>query len=353
MFGTQKLKARTWFVIFSSILFLASCANDLVIHDDFGGEIIGNTQGTTYNIIIANEELNFTKDEIDSILHDFDLALSTYFETSAITQLNTTETSTSVEDPFGYLKSCYEQSSEVFELTNGAFDPSVYPLVEGWGFMENVNEPMSEEDVALVMKYIGFNDHHKMSFNQNEVKIEKQNPHFKLDFNAIAQGYSVDVLDQFLKSRGHKNYYVEIGGELIVRGKNREGNKWRIGIDAPKEHNDSHELDNIMHVSDVSIATSGNYRKFYEKDGVKYAHTLNPKTGFPVIHSLLSVTVIAENCAQADAYATAFMVMGASETILFVEAHPELNLKVYLLESGLNDEIVKSYNDAFLPYLEE
>ncbi len=353
MCGTQKLKARTWFAIISSAIILTSCANDPASLNSAGGEIVGNTQGTTYTIIIANEEVNFTKIEIDSILHDFDFALSTYLDNSAITQLNDAKVTANVQDQFGYFKSCYEQSLKVFTMTGGAFDPSVYPLVEGWGFMNNVNEPMLPKEVDSVMEYIGFDKHHTIYFTQGNIQINKEFSQYKLDFNAIAQGYSVDVLDQFLASRGHKNYYVEIGGELIVRGKNREGNKWRIGIDTPKEHNNDHELNNIMYVSDVSIATSGNYRKFYEKDGVKYAHTLNPKTGYPVTHSLLSVTVIAETCAQADAYATAFMVIGANETLRFVENHPELSLKVYLLESGFGDKISHSSNDAFLPYLKE
>jgi FAD:protein FMN transferase len=353
MFGIQRRKGQIWFAIISSLFLLASCRTVSTPQEQLGGEIIGNTQGTTYNIIIANEKINFTKAEIDSILHDFDLALSTYHDNSAITLLNNTKVSASAHDPFGYLSSCYKQSKEVYQLTGGAFDPSVFPLVKGWGFMENVDEPMSDEDIIEVMDYVGFDNYHAISFRDDSVLLSKEKPEFKLDFNAIAQGYSVDVIDEFLKSRGQENYYVEIGGEIIVRGKNRDGDRWRIGIDAPKDDNTTHELENIIHVSDVCIATSGNYRKFYEKDGVKYAHTLDPKTGYPVTHSLLSVTVIAESCAEADAYATAFMVMGAEITLAFVDAHPELKLKVYLLESGTEDEIISSSNDAFSQYLVE
>ncbi|MFT5780645.1 MAG: thiamine biosynthesis lipoprotein [Crocinitomicaceae bacterium] len=357
MFGIKKHKTRNWSVIISAcVVLLLSCASPIVDSEndtEFGGEFVGATQGTTYNIIVANEKVNFSQNEIDSILHDFDLSLSTYIEESAITKLNNAETILTVEDPSGYFKECYAASGKVFELTDGAFDPSVFPLVEGWGFMKNVDEPMSDQDVATVMNYIGFDQFHTMSFKNTSVTIDKEDSRFKLDFNAIAQGYSVDVLDDFLSSRGQKNYYIEIGGELIVRGVNREGVKWRIGIDAPKEHNDTHELDNIIYVSNESIATSGNYRKFYEKDGKKFAHTLNPKTGYPVEHSLLSVTVIADNCTQADAYATAFMVMGTQTTIEFVENHPELNLKVYLLEAGDNGGIKRVVSKDFQKYLEE
>jgi thiamine biosynthesis lipoprotein len=357
MFGVWKRKILSWTVISSATLaLLFSCSSTTIDDDstaDFGGEFIGATQGTTYNIIVANEKVNFTQMEIDSILHDFDLSLSTYIDESVITQLNNTESTITIEDPAGYFKECYTASTKVFELTDGAFDPSVFPLVEGWGFMKNVDEPMSDADVTSVMEYVGFDQFHSMSFNNTSVTISKQDSRFKLDFNAIAQGYSVDVLDAFLKSRGQKNYYIEIGGELIVRGMNREGAKWRIGIDAPKEHNDTHELDNIIHVSNQSIATSGNYRKFYEKDGRKFAHTLNPKTGYPVEHSLLSVTVIADNCAQADAYATAFMVIGTQASIDFVKAHPELNLKIYLLEAGADGEVKRVSSPNFQSYLKD
>lgn len=353
MFGTQKRKVRTWFAITNLSLALLSCSTSTEVQSSYEGfEIYGETQGTTYNIIIADDQINFSKEEIDSILHDFDLALSTYIDSSAITQLNNATTFAFAQDPYGYFESCYQQSLKVFELTSGAFDPSVFPLVEGWGFMENVNEPMSYEAVTEVLQFIGFDKHHSISLQTNKVRIDKENPSFKLDFNAIAQGYSVDVLADFIQERGHSDFYIEIGGELIVRGANREGNQWRIGIDAPKEGNTTHELNNIMHISDKAIATSGNYRKFYEKNGVKYAHTLNPKTGYPVRHSLLSVTVVADNCAQADAFATAFMVMGAKETLEFVEQHPKLNLHVYLLEAGKNGSIIQSASKKFDQFLD-
>ncbi|MFT5861018.1 MAG: thiamine biosynthesis lipoprotein [Flavobacteriaceae bacterium] len=352
MFGIQKHKVRTWFAITSLAVVLISCSTDPQAQaTNEGFEIYGETQGTTYNIIIADDQQYFVKEEIDSILHDFDLALSTYIDNSTITKLNNVVSSGIVLDDHRYFEKCYNQSRDIFQLTDGAFDPSVFPLVEGWGFMQNIDKPMMDEEVVEVMKYIGFDRYHTIAMNENKVRIVKENPLFKLDFNAIAQGYSVDVLAEFLERRGHHNFYVEIGGELIVRGLNREGDKWRIGIDAPLEGNTTHELNNIMHVSNKAIATSGNYRKFYERDGVKYAHTLNPKTGYPVRHSLLSVTVIAENCAAADAYATAFMVMGAEKTLKFVKSNPELNLNVYLLESGDNDQVIQSSSENFSQFL--
>ena len=172
-----------------------------------------------------------------------------------------------------------------------------------------------------------------------------------MDFNAIAQWQSVDVIDNYLKEKGFSNYYVEIGGEISVKGKNREGVHWKIGIDSPIENLKTRELENIVHISDVAVATSGNYRKFYVRDGVKYSHTLNPKTGFPVTHSLLSATVVAENAAFADGYATAFMVMGVDSALEFVKNNPKEKLEIYLLYEDEEGNIQRTMSDGFKQYL--
>jgi thiamine biosynthesis lipoprotein len=157
----------------------------------------------------------------------------------------------------------------------------------------------------------------------------------KFDFNAIAQGYSVDVIADYLNSLGINNYMVEVGGELKTKGVNSKHEPWKIGIDKPIENSKpgEQEFQIIAGLTNKSLATSGNYRKFYEKDGIKYSHTINPKTGKPVQHQLLSTTVVTDNCALADAYATAFMVMGVDETKLFLKQHKDLNLSVYLIYS--------------------
>ena len=154
-----------------------------------------------------------------------------------------------------------------------------------------------------------------------------------LDFNSIAQGYTVDVIAQFLETKGDSNYLVEVGGELLAKGKNADGNIWRVGVDKPIDSIDGNErFLFILDLENKALATSGNYRKFYEKDGVKYAHTINPFTAFPAQNRLLSVTVIHDNCMLADAYATAFMVMGIKKSKQFVKLHPEV--EVYLVYAG-------------------
>lgn len=352
MFGKRKHKTLVLSVIIS-LFVLASCqetTDQLTFH-----EIHGETQGTTYSIIIVEENVTLAKKSIDSLFSAFDASLSTYVPTSVISQLNNSKDQLTITDETGFFKKCYSLSKDVYSKTNGAFDPSVFPLVKGWGFMSNMETPLSQTEVDSILAFISFQSEklHSIRFDGSSIELTKKHPSFQLDFNAIAQGLSVDVVDDFLKTKGYKNYYIEIGGELIVRGHNREGEKWKIGVDAPKENLDERELNAVLSVSNKAIATSGNYRKFYEVDGVKYAHTLDPTTGFPVQHSLLSVTVIANDAARADAYATAFMVMGADKTLAFVKSHPKEQLEVYLLYANDQGEILSRMSDGFSGFIEE
>ena len=353
MFGTVRHKVQIWSVIISGSFCLVACDPAVESSSIEAQYFRGNTQGTTYEIILADKEVNFTNAEIDSLLSEFDASLSTYIPTSKISQLNAPEELINLVDESGFFKTCYLKSKEIFQITNGAFDPSVFPLVKGWGFMDNVESPLSQSEVDLLLENVGFDQHHTISFEGKVIALAKTNTGFQLDFNAIAQGYSVDVLADFLDERGQTNYYIEIGGELVLRGKNTDGTKWNIGIDIPAEKSTTHAIENIISISNEAIATSGSYRKFYEMDGQRYAHFLDPKTGYPVQHSLLSATVIAPTCAEADAYATAFMVIGAKETLAFVENHPELKLKVYLLEADGNQGYKRSMSKGFQSYLSE
>ena len=247
-------------------------------------------------------------------------------------------------------------------MTNGAFDPTVYPLVDGWGFMKDIENIPDSSVVDSLKALVGFQPgyHFKFMYNHTEGdtvpanKILKRTPQAKLDFNAIAQGQAVDEIAKLLESRGSENYFVEIGGEIRVKGKNREGEFWRIGIDKPIENStaEDRELQEVVQLNNKSIATSGSYRKFYEKNGVKYSHTLNPKTGYPVKHSLLSVTVVANSCALADGLATAFMVMGTQKTIQFLKDHPELDIEAYLIfnndKGRMETYYTRDFRDMFI-----
>jgi thiamine biosynthesis lipoprotein len=343
MCGKKKLEMRNWLKITSIIMLLWGCETST--KSTFKKTIQGETQGTTYHVILADADVDVSQRELDSILHNFDLILSSYIDSSLISQLNASEKSFIGMDSYGYFQQVYSLSEDVYKRSEGAFDPSVFPLVAGWGFMKKMETPLSKEEVDSILDFVSFEKDklHSITFEQikkeTQISCIKKDPRFKLDFNALAQGLSVDVLASFLREKGCKNFYVEIGGEILVEGKNPEGEKWRIGIDSPSESNDlkqQRKIENILEIEDRALATSGNYRNFYIKNGKKYAHTLDPKTGFPVEHNVLSATVIAPTCAEADAYATVFMVIGLEETKRFLKKNADLDLDVYILYSDKN-----------------
>lgn len=346
MFGKTKRKVQSWNVIFSISLLLFSCAPKKHIR------IQGNTQGTTYTILINEERSTVTQSQIDSILQDFDQSLSTYIDSSEISQFNRDNFAGELEDENAYFKTCYTKALTVFDQTDGLFDPSVFPLVAGWGFFKNTATPLSEDSVKRLLNDVGFTPglYHTIEFKKGQLLYEKKTPFFKLDFNAIAQGYAVDVLADYLKKKGHLNFYIEIGGEIYVSGVNNKNQPWAIGIDMPKEELNHREIENIVYLSGRAIATSGNYRKFYVKDGKKYAHTIHPKTGFPVEHNLLSVTVVAKECAFADAYATAFMVMGMEESLAWLKENASLDVQAYFLYADEHGAIKSSFSNGFAAY---
>ena len=319
-------------------------------------QFYGNTQGTTYSIII-NDKIDITHTEIENILHQFDLALSSYVPQSILSRLNEASVGKFVyRDTLNYFNRCLKQSQYIYQLSDGAFDPSVYPLVDGWGFLKDLKNVPDSSTVDSLLSLVGFKNGYHFTFNpsQSDSTLEnsyiiKHTPNAKLDFNAIAQGLSVDVIYEELEKRGANNFFVEIGGEIRVKGKNAEGHFWRIGIDKPIEKStaNNRELQEIVEINNKAIATSGSYRKFYEKDGVKYSHTLNPKTGYPVKHSLLSVTVVADNCALADGLATAFMVMGPEKTVKFIKSKVIDNIEVYLIFNNTKGRIETYQSKGF------
>jgi thiamine biosynthesis lipoprotein len=246
------------------------------------------------------------------------------------------------------LISIFNKSVEVNKKTGGAFDITVGPLVNAWGFGSTVASETDSSKIDSLMQFIGM-DKVRLSGK----KIIKTNPGVMLDVNAIAQGYSVDIVAQYLEKMKIKNYMVEIGGEISTKGRNDKGNIWRIGIDKPLEGNitPGANLQAILQLNRKSLATSGNYRKFYEKNGIKYAHTINPRTGYPAISNLLSATVIADDCMTADAYATAFMVMGLEKSIEFLNRNKSLD--AYLIYNDEKGKYKIYYTEGFSRYLAE
>lgn len=313
-------------------------------------EIQGNTQGTTYLVKTSEDSLKVSPEQLDSLLHQFDLELSGYIDHSLLTKFNQANDFIDLSNDH-FFRTCYHISQDVYQRTDGYFDPSVFPLVKAWGFFKDMESTPNQDKIDSILKFTGFEIglHHKF---ENDT-LFKLNSNFSLDFNAIAQGQSVDEIVRFVRKNGNENIFVEVGGELYVNGKNDDGKPWIIGIDEPSDDNDGHgkrKLENYLSINKGGVATSGNYRKFYEKDGKKYSHTLNPKTGYPVEHNLLSATVIAPNAAAADAYATAFMAMGVEKSMEFLEENDDLQLAVYLLFENDQGRIERAYNARMNEY---
>jgi thiamine biosynthesis lipoprotein len=280
----------------------------------------GFTQGTTYSIVYDNN-INISpedlRQQVENILHDFDMSLSLYKDSSIISRLNRNEEVV----PDSFFTEVFEKSLQLSKMTDGAFDITVGPLVKAWGFGPDAHKSFSESKRDSLLKLVGMD---KVSLING--RLVKSDPGICLDVNAIAQGYSVDVLCRYFDSLGILNYLVEIGGEVRGRG-TKAGTYWRIGIDKPVDNNLSPgaTLQAIIRISDKALATSGNYRKFYVENGIKYSHTIDPRTGYPAKNQLLSATIIADECAMADGIATACMVMGKNEAIDFINKNPQLS----------------------------
>ena len=286
----------------------------------------GGVFGTFYHI--TYEASTDMQKGIDETLQKVDYSLSPFNPNSVITAINN-NTNMAVDSMFAEV---FSLSKKVSAETSGAFDITVAPLVNLWGFGFKNIDNVNQEKVDSLLAYVGI-EHVTLSDGQ----IQKKYPETMLDCSAIAKGYGVDAVGIFLESRGVKNYMVEIGGEVRVRGTNPRGELWKIGINKPDDDKESinNELEQVLQVTQLSMATSGNYRNFYEKDGKKYAHTIDPRSGYPVQHSILSSTVLTQDCATADAYATAFMVLGLDEAKKVLDKHKELMaFFIYTNEKG-------------------
>jgi thiamine biosynthesis lipoprotein len=302
-------------IAFIVLLVFFSCKKTIT-YDNF----TGFAQGTTYSMVFENDgSLNGQelKADVEKILRDFDMSLSLYVDSSILSKVNRNEDVT----PDSYFLNVFKKSAEITEITDGAFDITVGPFVKAWGFGPDAHKSFTESKRDSLAKFVGMD---KVRIENG--KVVKTYPGVDLDFNAIAQGYSVDVVYDYFDSKGIKSYLVEIGGEVRVKG-DKQGVMWRIGIDRPSDDNmlPGNDLQAIISLKNRSLATSGNYRKFYVENGIKYSHTIDPRTGYPARNQLLSATIIADDCATADGIATACMVFGKEKTIEFLGFHPEFD----------------------------
>ncbi len=273
--------------------------------------------GTVYNITYQHDR--DLQKEIEAELMKVDNSLSPFNEQSVITKVNRNEP---VELNKMFLD-VFTLAEKISQETDGAFDVTVAPLVNAWGFGFKQGISPTEQTIDSLRQVVGFQ---KVSLTADSKTVKKQDPRIMLDCSAIAKGYGCDVVAELLKSNGIQNFMVEIGGEVVTKGVSDKRVPWRIGVTKPTDDTISvnNELQTILNVTNKAMATSGNYRNFYYKGGKKYAHTIDPKTGYPVQHNILSATVLADNCATADAYATSFMVLGMEGTRRILDKHPEL-----------------------------
>ncbi|MDP2424309.1 MAG: FAD:protein FMN transferase, partial [Bacteroidales bacterium] len=221
------------------------------------------------------------------------------------------------------------------------------PLVNAWGFGFTNRMKLNSNKVDSLMQFVGY-----QNFNLIENKIIKQNPGSAIDFNAIAKGYAVDVVGRFIEGKGISQYLVDIGGEVFARKRKHDGQLWKIGIEKPADQADSQrDLKVILELENEAIATSGNYRRYYEEDGIRYSHTIDPSTGYPVNHSLLSASVLAADCMTADAYATAFMVMGIERAKAYVLSHP--GMEAYFIYASKDGSLETWASEGFVKKIVE
>ena len=299
-------------------------------------QVEGDAQGSTYHIKYISKSDKNLKPAIDSILEVIDRSMSTYRDDSAISKINAGDTTVIVDEHF---RKVFEASQQIWQESEGLFDPTVGVLVNAWGFGQQKiadKDLPTDEKIVELKKYVGFN---KVQLTNNNY-IKKEYPEILFDFNAIAQGYTSDVVADFLNSKGIKNYIVEIAGEMFLKGENTIENKaWTIGVENPIKPLDDRELVATIQFKNQGLATSGNYRKVWiDNNGRKYVHSINPITGRATQSDVLSATVVAPSTMYADGYATMFMVMGLEKSKTFLAKHPDLAV-LLVYSNDKNEEL--------------
>lgn len=333
---------RTLSAIFLAALVIGTC---FVLNRSKFHEAQGRIFGTTYHIKYASTHDLST--DIEAALNEVDAALSMFNDSSTLSRFNRGEKLAENE----LFNEVAELALRVSEETSGAFDITVAPLVNAWGFGFKNKDNVTASQIDSIRQHVGYK---LLAFNKkNNPALTRSDSLTTIDCGAIAKGYGVQRVAKILAEKGCTNYMVEIGGEVVVKGNNPDGKHWTLGINKPVEDstNVNNELQQIIRLTDCGIATSGNYRNFYYKGGKKYAHTINPATGYPVEHSLLSATVIHKSCTLADAYATSFMVMGLEDAKKFVNNRNDL--QVYFIYADDKGNLNTWQSAGFDKYIEK
>jgi len=325
-----RVQRRNLFVLCTGFLLFACTPKEPKI---FKNQNAGGALGTSYSIIyLAEKKLDYQK-EIDSVFSAVNKSMSTYIPESDISKINRGDSTVVVDEMF---QEVFQLSKEIYEKTNGYFDPTVGTLVNAWGFGPGEQIELDSARVDSLMRYVGFE---KVSLTSKKT-IGKENPNIHFDFNAIAKGYAIDRLAILMDEKDIQNYLLEVGGEVVAKGENIASKRpWGIAVQDPE----SERAKISIRLKNRAMASSGNYRKFRfdSVTGKKYVHTVDPKTGFTKNGKTLGVNILAETCAQADAYATAFMAMDIENTIDFLDSHSELDAYIiYLSERGETKEFI-------------
>ena len=324
-------------LIVGTILVILQQKNMPYQHDE------GFVFGTVYHVTYQSDDN--LKSEIEAELKKVDDEFSMFNKQSSVTAFN--QKGRLTMSPM--FEEVYQMAADINRETNGSFDITVAPLVNAWGFGFKNQQMPTSQDVKDMLRHVGMD---KLTVVTNGYKaakeLRKKDQAVMLDFSAIAKGYGSDRVARLLRHHDIKNFMTEIGGEVVANGVSEKRLPWKIGVAKPGDDslNTNDELQTVLNVTNKAMATSGNYRNFYYKGGKKYAHTIDPKTGYPVQHNLLSATVIADRCAQADAYATSFMVMGIDKAKKVLKKHPEL--KAYLIYSDHKGNYSTWYSEGLI-----
>lgn len=325
--ATNRNKRLLWQVPFLILLIVGTVLIIRQQHSMPYQKCEGIIFGTTYHITYQYDD--DMQPELEAKMKEVDNALSMFNKKSIISRVNNNQP-VQLNDMFIEV---FQQAQKISKDTDGAFDITVGPLVNAWGFGFKNEQIPDKHAVDSLMAIVGY-----QKVNCNGKKIIKTDPRITLDCSAIAKGYGVDVVARLLEDKGISNYLVEIGGEVVTHGISEKRLPWKIGVTKPTDNPlvDGNELQTVLNVTDKAMATSGNYRNFYYKGNRKYAHTIDPKTGYPVQHNILSATVLTNRCVRADAYATAFMVMGFEGAKKVLENNPDLMAYIIYDEDGVN-----------------
>lgn len=339
----QFTKMMSYLVFLLGINLLSACKPEQQ-------QISGNTMGTYYSIkYVASSSVPDAKkiqQGIDEKLEYVNQLMSTYRSDSEISQFNTSQ---EINQPFLIspdMMTVIQEAARIYEITEHGLDITAGPLVNLWGFgpeQKNDFVPPAHSDVQARLASTGMD---KLQIMQNS--IMKTVPELYLDLSAIAKGYGVDMVAHYLESLGINNYLVDIGGEVRAKGKNQQGKLWRIAVEKPTAGMQQ-DVQRIIELDNMAVATSGNYRNYFDANGVRYSHTIDPKTGYPIQNDLVSVTVITPDCMTADGLATGFTVIGIEKSLAIAN---RLNIAVFML-SEKDGKIEEHYSEAFTPYLTE